>query len=333
MQTFLNKAVAFLMALFLTMIPTSGIALPGSQTKEADCKLNVAMISDVHLEEKELFRRAFLVTALKNISNAKSTVDSVVIAGDLTNYADEPSLAKYYELFSKHCTVSPNCVISAPGNHDIGHAGDRGVTDITKEQARQNCIDYYNAYSGNSFDKIYYSTTVKGYRFIVLGDEGDRWDAITMSPEQLSWLDEQLAEGTKSGLPVFVVSHWPMDHINGEDMIWDGSSIELEKYDVKTILEKYDNVFYISGHMHAGIKSHLVEKYYGLTNAERVNGVTYLNLPTFGIVNMFGLTGSGTGAQMEVYADKVIFRPHNYLTGKWYLNSEYTFDLQANRPV
>ncbi len=61
--------------------------------------------------------------------------------------------------------------------------------------------------------------------------------------------------------------------------------------------------------------------------AEQVNGVTYISLPTYGIINQYGITWSGLGAQMEVYDSKVILRPINYLTGNWYVNSEYTFEL------
>ena len=55
--------------------------------------------------------------------------------------------------------------------------------------------------------------------------------------------------------------------------------------------------------------------------------MTYINLPTYGIVNWFGVPWSGTGAQLEVYADKVVFRPRSFLTGHWYVNSAYTFAL------
>ena len=61
--------------------------------------------------------------------------------------------------------------------------------------------------------------------------------------------------------------------------------------------------------------------------AEQVNGVTYLSLPCYGIINWYGITWSGLGAQMEVYENKVIFRPINYLTGNWYANSAYSIDL------
>ena len=50
--------------------------------------------------------------------------------------------------------------------------------------------------------------------------------------------------------------------------------------------------------MHTGVKAEAIQEMYGLSSAEQINGVTYLNLPTFGILNSLGLPLSGTGAQL-----------------------------------
>lgn len=319
--------LAFLLAIIITAVPYAGFKLPVIKTLKDDCLLNVEMLSDTHLEEKELFRQAFLRWGLKNISRAKAPVDAIVVTGDVTNYADEPSLAKYFEIMDKY---APAPVITAAGNHDIGHAGDRDKTTISREEAMANFIRYRNESMGRNDEVNYFSTEVNGFKFIVIGDEvidGGHWDAISMTQEQLDFIDRELADGTKDGKPAFVLSHWPIDGINGEDIIWDGSGIAQDEYDVKSILEKYDNVFFISGHMHAGIKAKAIDDMYGLSNAEQVNGVTYLNLPTYGIINMFGTPWSAIGAQLEVYEDEVVFRPRNFVTNKWFVNAEYHFDL------
>lgn len=330
-MAFINKAIAFLMALFMTMVPYNGIKAPVLKTEEENCRLNMSMISDTHIEKNEILRKAFLKTGLRNMGRAKVQVDAILVDGDLTNYADEDSLAIYYDIISKYAPSTAK-VITVAGNHDIGHAGDRDVTDITREEALANVIKYHNSYYGDNTTANYYAMDINGYRFIILGDEvvdGGHWDAVSMTDEQLQFLDDQLAEGTKEGKPVFVCCHWPFDGVNGEDTIWDGSGTEPHEdpYRMLSILEKYKNVFYISGHMHGGVRCTKVADKYNMPMAEKVNGVTYLNLPTFGIVNWYGITWSGTGAQLEVYDGKVIFRPVNYLTCNWYANSEYSFDL------
>ena len=331
-SAFLYKAMAFIMSIVLTAIPYAGFDKPFLQTREDDCQLNLSMISDIHLETPGIFRKGFLKQGLLNINNALSPVDAILVDGDITNYGDEETLASYYDIITDY-TDKP--VITVAGNHDIGHVGDRDVTDISRDEALANVIKYYNAYSGRDLDTNYYSLEINGYKFIVLGDEvnnethtGGYWDSITMTQEQLDFLDRELAEGTADGKPVFVCCHWAIKGTNGEQVIWEGSGIDPEtEYDIQGIMEKYKNVFYISGHMHGGIKSTAVDALFDINSAEKTNGVTYLSLPTYGILNQYGIPWSGTGAQLEVYSDKVIFRPVNYLTGKWYTSAAYTFTL------
>ena len=345
---------AFLMAIIMTFIPSFNISLPGLKAKEEGCNLNLAMFSDVHIEKNELFRQAFLKTALKK-GEKSDDVDAFVMAGDITNYADEASLAKYYELITD-CTDKP--VVTAAGNHDIGHVGDRDKTDITKYEALANVIKYQTAYKEAKSLKNYktegsnyYSCEINGYKFIVMGDEVDgftvdndgketaqingHWDGITMTHKQIDFIDRELAEGTKENKPCFIVSHWPICGTDSEDTVWPGSGIDQNEYDLVSVMEKYKNVVYISGHMHSGVKSKLVEKAFGITSAEKKaftqggNEVIYFSLPTLGIINVFGLLHSGTGATLEVYDDHIIWRPINYITGNWYENAEYTFSLSA----
>ena len=96
---------------------------------------------------------------------------------------------------------------------------------------------------------------------------------------------------------------------------------------VKATLQKYDNVFYISGHMHEGINGELTRRVLGFCCVETVDGVNCISLPTYLIVNRYGLPGNGLGFQMEVYSDRVVFRARNFITSKWYLPYKFTIDL------
>lgn len=315
----------FLMAIILTILPYEGLELPMIYNQEDDCLMTVELISDTHVEEKELVRQMMLTSSLTNLRFARDEADAMVVAGDITNYADEPALAKYYDILKKY---SPVPVITAAGNHDIGHVGDRDVTNITREEAKANFIRYNNEYMGVQNTENYYVTQVNGYKFIVLGDDvidGGHWDAMDISPEQMAFLDRELASA--DGEPVFVICHWAVDGKNGQEIVYPDSGIELDKNDIKSVMEKYENVFYISGHIHGGIKSTLAADLAGFSNVEQENGVTYVSLPTFGIINSFGYPWAGTGIQMEVYEDKVIFRPRNMVTNAWFTNAVYAIDL------
>lgn len=324
-QSIMANFTSFIMAIILTAIPYAGVELPVIDNAEDDCKLTVELISDVHIEEKELFRQMFLVAGLNNLKRAAVNIDAVLVDGDITNYADEPSLAKYYDLIEKY---SPVPVITSAGNHDIGHVGDRDVTDISREEAKANFIRYNNEYMGTDNTENYYVTVVNGYKFIVLGDDvidGGHWDGMDISEEQMAFLDRELASA--NGNPVFVCCHWPVDGKNGQEIVYPDGEIELEKNDIKSVMEKYENVFYISGHIHGGIKSTAAADFVGFANVEQENGVTYVSLPTYGIVNSFGHPWSGTGIQMEVYEDHIVFRPRNFITNAWFTNSVYSIDL------
>ena len=315
----------FLMAIILTILPYEGLELPMIYNQEDDCLMTVELISDTHVEEKELIRQMMLTSSLTNLRFARDEADAMVVAGDITNYADEPALAKYYDILEKY---SPVPVITAAGNHDIGHVGDRDVTNITREEAKANFIRYNNEYMGVQNENTWYTTEINGYKFIVLGDDvidGGHWDAMDISPEQMAFLDRELASA--DGEPVFVICHWAVDGKNGQEIVYPDSGIELDKNDIKSVMEKYENVFYISGHIHGGIKSTLAADLAGFSNVEQENGVTYVSLPTFGIINSFGYPWSGTGIQMEVYEDKVIFRPRNMVTNAWFTNAVYTIEL------
>lgn len=319
---------AFIMAIILTLIPYAGIELPVINNKKDDCLLTVDMISDVHLEQGEYIRPALLKKGLKNLSKADIDIDALIVAGDLTNYADEESLAQYFDIIKQY---SPATTLTIAGNHDIGHVGDGDRTDITREEAMANIIKYINDYFGTSNEHNYYSMEIKGYKFIMLGDEvidGGHWDGMDITDEQMAFLDSELAASAKDGQPVFVCCHWPVDGINGQEIIFPDGEIELEKNDIKSVMEKYENVFYISGHMHGGIKCTKVDELYDLATVEQVNGVTYVSIPCYGIVNSFGLPIPGTGIQLEVYENEVIIRPRNFITNKWYTNSAYTIALK-----
>lgn len=334
-QAIFKNFTAFIMAIIITCIPYKGIKAPLINNEKEGCNLTVELISDPHIETVELFRQGFLICGLKNLNKACVPVDGVFVTGDLTNFGDDESLVKYFELTSKH---SPAPVFSTAGNHDIGHVGDMNRTDMTREQARDNYIARRNQYTGSTADTVYCSYDLKGYKVISIGDEvvdGGHWDEVSMTQAQLDFIDSELAEGTKDGKPVFILSHWPLYNTTGEQIIWPDSGIPTTEidptkgYDIAQILEKYNNVFWISGHMHSGITAADFAEKNHISSAEKINGVTYINLPTFGIINTFGLPQSCTGAQLEIYDNEVIFRPRNFITGNWYENAAVTFEIDG----
>lgn len=321
---FMTKTFAFLLSFFVTLVPFKGFADGWFEAKEPDSvKLNAALVSDVHIDPYAPWRTTYFLTALHNLQTADTKVDVMLSDGDITNYADYDSLIEYYNAIEKRATFP---VITVAGNHDIGHAGDRNVVTYSREDAKNNFIYYHNLYTGDNLTTTYWSQEINGYKFIVLGDEvinGGHWDGMTMSKTQIDWLESEL-DSVTDGTPVFVCCHWPADGTTGERIIWTGSGIDFEENPIREILESHTNVVYISGHMHGGVRAAAVGNYFEIPMAEKVNGVIYLSLPTFGIVNQYGLPWAGTGAMMEVYEDRIEFRPVNFCDHNWYETAAYT---------
>ena len=146
--------------------------------------------------------------------------------------------------------------------------------------------------------------------------------------EQLSFLQKELKKRKDSDKPIFVVCHWPVYRVNGLELVYkDGFMGFIDSAKIHNTLKEYENVFVISGHAHAGVNGKTVNDYFGVNYLEDRDGVTYVNLPSFGLPNRFGVPWPCTGVHMEIYGDKVIFRPRNYLRGSWYTKRYITVEL------
>ena len=314
----IKQIIALIVSLLTTIFPSSeflaGFEALELATKADDCRLNAAIVSDIHIDVDWPIGEWIWANGLNDLERSKDTIDAFIVSGDLTNYGDAPSMESFFRIMADSYSAE-NWVI-AMGNHDVGHVEDR-----PQEQARQEFVDLYNELnpSGEKIEKAYYKTDVNGYRFVVLCDDGDdTWDTPDMSAEQLKFLDDSLAEAADRDLPMFVICHVPVEGVNGQDVIWEDGGLDDNSDAVQAILEKYENVFFISGHVHTGINGPLVETVFGFSCVETINGVNYINLPTYTIVNRYGVPWGGMGFQMEVYDDEVLFRARNYFTSKWY---------------
>lgn len=313
-----KQIIALIVSLLTTVFPSSeflaGFDALELATKEDSCRLNASIVSDVHIDVDWPIGEWIWANGLNDLERSKDTIDALIVSGDLTNYGDAPSMESFFRIMADS-PCAENWVI-AMGNHDVGHVEDR-----PQEQARQEFVNLYNELNpaGEKIEKAYYKTDINGYRFVVLCDDGDdTWDTPDMAPEQLRFLDDSLAEAAERDLPMFVICHVPVEGVNGQDVIWEDGGLDDNSDAVQAILEKYENVFFISGHVHTGINGPLVEKVFGFSCVETINGVNYINLPTYMIINRYGVPWGGMGFQMEVYDDEVLFRARNFGSSKWY---------------
>lgn len=322
----IKSVISLLVSLMMTVFPNSEILksldILELAVQKENCLLNASLISDVHIDHDWPIGEWILRNGLNDLKRSVDDIDALIVSGDLTNYGDAESMESFFEILANSKAVE-NWVV-AMGNHDVGH-----VEDTTQQGARERFVELYNKYTPSfKIENAYYKADINGYRFVTLVDDGDdTWDHPEISDAQLEFLDAALAEAADRGLPMFVISHVPVEGVNGQDKIWEGGGMGEYSDAVQTILEKYTNVFFISGHVHTGINGPLTKAVFGFSCVETINGVNYVNLPTYMIINRFGIPWGGMGFQMEVYEDEVLFRARNFGSSKWYPAYDHSVTL------
>ncbi len=297
---FVNTFMEVILSLFLTLGVITGPAADDPITlKDAD-KVNLAAVAfaDTHIRPDAVSSYNFMC-GLEDIKNSGVDFDALFIAGDLSELGDDVSYELLWNALDK--TEIEN-ILLATGNHDV-----RVVYDLRTEQI----IDKTNGFLGTEIDKSYYSYDINGYTFIVMGSDSQLFEKAFISDEQLTFLDSELERATKDGKPAFVVCHQPLEDTHGLPEIWANGGIGEQSEQVREILVKYKNVFYLNGHLHDGVYEKSLEV------LSKENGVYSVNLPAYGKVNAYGkYLQSGLGTYFEVYDDEVIFTARDFRAGK-----------------
>ena len=252
----------------------------------------------------------------EDLANASEGVDALLLAGDIA----ENGLACEYEYIAeKLANANVNGAIFAIGNHD------------TRLRSYKQVVNRFTAFTnelnqayGSDFttDSLNYTYDVNGYKFIILGTDKAEFEESYISPEQLSWLDSELASATANGKPAFVVCHQSLKDTHGLPDTWNSpddraGTIGEQSDEIKAILNKYENVIMISGHLHTGIGQYTYQK---------IDNFHSINLPSTTIVNKDGdYNNAGIGFMIEAYDNHVLFRARDFAQGKYI--PEYDIDI------
>lgn len=326
MITIIKNLVAVIMS-FLNIFasPVFGdFTAPNKPLDPAACKLSLAVISDIHMTD-ETYRALTLEFGLADMENALYPIDALVATGDLTDGGEEQEWQTLANTFAKYSPARN--IILAQGNHDTW------TEDDGYALAKDYFIKYSEEITGRDIEHEYYSEKINGYTFIVLASEDDR-TSMYMSEEQLLWLEAEMEKASKDGLPVFVVSHWPLNQSHGLPETWgddepepDDGGIGDQSAQVEAILKKYDNVFMLSGHIHNGFVKEGQEDVYGYNSVESDGSFHSINLSQFMYPTIRGRVANGTGFMIEVYEDRVEIRPRSFTAGVWYTDYNVSIPL------
>ncbi len=268
-------------------------------------KLTAVLWGDTQVSDYMPERQKNVLAACGDVNNSAEEIDALIIAGDI---AENGKAAEYMLVRDDLKTISTvKNILPATGNHDIRL---RLFSQTVKRFA-----EFAAAVNPElQLDRLYYSYEVNGYKFIVLGSARTVFEEAYIDDDELCWLDAELASAVSDGKPAFVIVHQPLKLTHDLPNAWNSpfdfaGSIGEQSDAVTEILNKYDNVFLLTGHLHSGL---------GDNNFEQIGNFVSVNVPSVGIVSKDGgYEAAGTGYMIEVYENRVVFRARNFAAGTY----------------
>lgn len=321
---FISRIASFFMVILYTLTSAFSVIprtfwFGDSQYTVEDSQsilLDAALISDTHSDSDYFHDRSKLLRrAVCGVSQTDRIPDALIIAGDISNASDSREYRRLQgtiRTFNKVETILP-----AAGNHDV-RARD------TYEEAMGYFCDFAS-FCGIETDKPYYSTTVNGYYFIILGSEDQTSIEAYISDEQLDWFENQLTEALKTEKPFFIICHQAMYNSNNvvfnpeAEKNWGiGAQSERVEEIVRKYVPSYDYpVFFISGHLHHNFDEYTVDD-------DFCDNLWCVTLPS-----VTKTDNGGLGMAMEVYSDRVLLRARNYITMEWIEDYQYSVPVES----
>ena len=328
-QLYLRYIASVLLALVTTVTSLLGMK-PGGVPEEAITQdtlcLTITAVSDTHVNDTA--RAMMLAAGMKDMSSKEMNVDGVLFLGDCTDNGNPENWQLFTDVVVNNCTVKDKIVVL--GNHDTWTSYD---SDHEYEEALAYYLTYSNTIMGTNHTTPYFTYEIGGYPFIVLASE-DSSVAATFSDAQIEWADTQLQQAAAKhpGKPIFVLMHQPLNYTHAVGNNEGGNGFEDNEMSLKlrAVLDKYENVFYLSGHQHYGLNDGKDEfsNPPGFTTVEKVGrNITSVNLPCYmyGSYTFGGDPLIGDGLVINVYADRVEFLGRNFVMQGWLDYSETVY--------
>lgn len=303
----MNAVIAYIVSIFITLQTIFSLLPQMSKVTYSPAHdnviLNCAVVSDTHADNNSFRDRTnILRRAYTGIGNSSEPIDVLLNAGDITNSGDTREYWNEERLEDVY--IKPAHTVACLGNHDSWN----GSADPHYDKALSLFYGYLKT-RGIQTDKPYYATVIEGYYFICLGTESlDLHEAAPIYSEaQLQWFDDTLTKAEQSNLPIFVLTHKPIEGHHGIT----GDSVTSAAFD--GVLQGHSSyakpILVFSGHHHT----------FGKQNYESQGNIYYFNLPsmeyndeTEGKCNDKG----GMGLTMEVYENEIIIRSRNFIKDK-----------------
>lgn len=322
----LFQEIAALLLSILTLF--GGVSTPSTNqllTNIApDTVIDFVLTGDTQVCDYMPAREAALIALAEDINNSDIELDAFMIVGDI---AENGMLEEFDRVYSHIKDFNVKNYIMVTGNHDIR------LRSI--DQAKERFLGFMNSLNAeeNAQNDIYFKYMVDDYTFLVMGSEEANFEDAFISDAQLQWLNIELKNATATGKPVFVLCHYPLAEAHGLPNTWGSAnsddvygqlpdyvapedpdytgSIGKQSQEVYDIITKYQNVIFITGHLHTGFGKNSYQV------IDKENNVIGINVPSVGIDNKDGAYNNpGTGYFVEVTPDAVYFHARDFALGK-----------------
>ncbi|MCQ2480173.1 MAG: metallophosphoesterase [Clostridia bacterium] len=320
MNFILTKIYALLLTItyFFTPYVAPALTDPIVVSDPDNAKLTFVAAADPQISNYMLKRDQFLRAMGEDIGNAQCDIDALLFAGDIAENGLKCEYDRVTELLKD--TGVKNYIISV-GNHDVRlRLYKKTVKTFTSFVNGLN----ENAGSQLKIDKLNYTYNINGYNFIVLGTDRTEFEESYLSEAQLQWLDDSLNEFSEAGKPVFVVIHQTFKDVHGLPDTWNSpfdwaGSVGDQSNALYDVMNKYQNVILLTGHLHTG---------FGQYTYEKLGNIHSVNLPSATINNKDGVYNeNGIGFFVEVYDNEVLFRARNFNKGEFVKDCDFSIPL------
>jgi hypothetical protein len=286
----------------------------------ADRKYRFASYSDVHtdaVKKNYKYDETHWRKALDTVANRNAQF--IVMSGDYINNNvnfEGISTAEwriYQRVLSESSFLNP--VYEDIGNHEIRQNPTTEMPDFIRATGLEG--------DTSSSDKAYFERDINGDHFIFMAlEKGFRPSKKQeqFSKEQLDWVEGLLEKYSGDGKNIYIIEHALFYKYGAGDRIDDEPYYSLPLYDplestqrFKTMLEKYKDVIFLSGHTHIAFKYQYNFSDNGGTSAQMIHnssvgGVRHI---VDGKLNSDYKEDESEGYIVDVYNDAIIFNGAN----------------------
>ena len=303
------------MALVLSLMASWGmVATPSSEAPvivDENAALSFAVWGDCQVSNYMYERQANFSAACADLKN---TVGSLVLVGDIGENGMESEYSTVRDMLNPASNAFEH-FLCLPGNHDIR------LKAFNLQHKRFS--EFNNSIKGSvplKNDSYWYSYEINGYKFIITPTDKTVFEEAYISDEQLSFIDREIASTQGTGKPVFVFAHQPLKNTHGLPGTWNApeflkaGSIGKQSDRLKAVFEKYNNVVFITGHLHTGTGEYTYEDY---------GSFKAFNVQSICANNDNGLENDAQGLVFSVYPDKICVRSRIFGEGKYVDESVY----------